>query len=140
MVFSLLSVSSAEEMRLGQGYLIDIPDEYDASYSDSSVLVDAPEAMLIISETDLLTFDEKFEYTDYYFTVDNYQWVPVGNLMVLEFYTQTYNNGDIYVYFVDVGDSTISFLVNSNTDDVWNIEQPSNPVHYIIENMDEAIL
>ena len=138
MLLSLVSVSSAKEMTLGQGYLIDIPDEYDASYSDSSIMVDAsPRCVIMISETALLTIDEKFEYANYYFTVDEFHTLPIGNKMVVEFTTKTYNNGDIYVYFVDTEDSSICLLVNANPNIVWNIEEPSNPVHYIIEEMSE---
>ncbi|WP_323735846.1 hypothetical protein PXD04_08120 [Methanosphaera sp. ISO3-F5] len=135
---SLLGTCSAINVNLNEGSIVEIPNEYEISYgNDGSVnIFNRPYCIIIMDESELLSNEKKLDIAEYSLGVEDYRIIEVENFEVMEYTAKPQDTGSvIYGYYVDTRDSTIWFMVNINPEYEWNIDDSSNPVHKIINNM-----
>ena len=147
-ILFLLNSVNASDIKLTDGRIVSIPDEYNITYQDlGEKELQKGLAVVFTDECNIMFAPAVFDHVSY---EDKLAFVPVGwettyvkefdidNKNVTEIFSEPWNEEDVpldYV-FVDKSNETVQLIVGIHDLENWDIEKRNNTIHNIIENME----
>lgn len=134
-----LTVTSAREVSLNSGNKVNIPDEYEIAEEINGTnpvvtIYAEPYGMFTLFDVDyVFSKTEQYSLSKEQSDILASRTVTIGSYEVNEYY-HSIEGVDYFDYYLQNENTTINIMARPSQDS-WNVEDPNNPVHRVIESI-----